>query len=101
MAAQKNKPKVYVKFKKSSTATKVALGVAVGVSLVTLLVLSAATSNMWNKVDDLKDQILEEQQEQEDLEDKIENVGSLEGFEDIAQSEGYEYPEATYLNPAN
>ena len=101
MAAQKNKPKVYVKFKKSSTATKVALGVAVGVSLVTLLVLSAATSNMWNKVDDLKDQILEEQQEQEDLEDKIENVGSLEGFEDIAQSEGYEYPDTTVIVPGN
>lgn len=101
MASQNNKPKIYVKFKRSTTATKVALCVAVGVSMITLVVLGAATSNMWNKVDDLKDQAAQLEQEQDDLEDKIDNLGSLEGLEDIAQEEGLEDPDTIIITPGN
>ncbi len=101
MAAQKNKPKVYIKFKRSSTATKVALCVAVGVSVIAMIVIGAATANEWNKADAWRDQAAQLEQENSELEDKIDNLGSLEGLEDIAQQEGLEYPGTIIIDPSN
>ncbi len=101
MTTQKNKPKVSVKFKRSSTATKVAVCFAIGLSVATLVTLGVAKAKLWDKAEALRDQAAQLEQEQNELEDKIDNIGSLEGFEDIAQEEGYEYPDTTIIVPGN
>ena len=101
MTQQKKNRQIYWKFKRSSVATKVAVCVAIGLSMVTLVTLGVAKSKIWNKTEALRDQAAQLEQENDELEDKIDNLGSLEGLEGIAQDEGLEYPDTIIINPGN
>ena len=87
-------------YKRSSTLTKVLVLVAVLLSTVTLLGLRSRIQKADAQIAAQQAQISQEQQENEDLEQKIDALGTLEGVEQIARDElGYEDPDTIILVP--
>lgn len=93
-----------VKFvrRRSSKLTKAALFLAIVFSMMALLVLHALTLNLKEQAQISKDQAQQLEQENDRLEDKIENAGSLEGVQDIAKDElGLVDPDTIIIEPEN
>ena len=87
-------------YKRSSTLTKVLVLSAVVLSTVTLLGLRSRIQKADAQIAAQQAQISREQQENEDLEQKIDALGTLEGVEQIARDElGLEDPDTVILVP--
>lgn len=87
---------------RSSKLTKVAVCVAIALSAATLLVLRAATLDAQAQADALKQQAQQLEQENSQLKDKIEGLGSIESVEQIAQDElGLVDPDTVIIEPEN
>ena len=87
-------------YKRSSTLTKVLVLSAVVLSTVTLLGLRSRIQKADAQIAAQQAQISQEQQENEDLEQKIDALGTLEGVEQIARDElGLEDPDTVILIP--
>ena len=87
-------------YKRSSTLTKVLVLSAVVLSTVTLLGLRSRIQKADAQIAAQQAQISQEQQENEDLEQKIDALGTLEGVEQIARDElGLEDPDTVILVP--
>ena len=88
--------------RRSNKMTKVAVCLAIALSTVTLLVLRSATLDAQAQADALKQQAQQLEQENSKLEDKIGNLGSIEGVEEIAKDElGLVDPDTVVIEPEN
>ena len=102
MTAQEFRQNVRFVRRRSNKLTKAAILLAITFSVVTLLVLYAATINARVQAQALRDQAQQLEQENDRYEDKIENSGSLEGVEEIAKDElGLVKPGTTIIEPEN
>lgn len=88
--------------KRSSRTTKIAVCVAVLLSVVTILVLHSATLDAQAKAEAWRQKAQQLEQEKKQLEEKIENLGTLEGIKDIAQDElDMADPDSIIIQPEN
>lgn len=102
MTAQEFRKNVRFVHRHSSRLTKTALCLAIAFSAVTLLVLHTATLNAREQAQALRDQAQQLEQDNDRLQDKIDNLGSLEGVEDIAKDElGLVDPDTVIIEPEN
>ena len=86
----------------SSKLTKVSICLAITFSMVALLAFYAVTLNYREQVQELKEHARQLEQENEQLKEKIENLGTLEGVEDIAKDElGLVDPDTIIIEPEN
>lgn len=80
--------RVRIKFRRSTSLTKTVVLSAVVLSLAALLTLRLTIDATQAKADALKDEAAQLEQENKDLEDKVDSLGSADGVEDIAKDEG-------------
>lgn len=80
--------RVRIKFRRSSSLTKTVVLSAVVLSLAALLTLHLTINATQAKADALKDEAAQLEQENKELEDKVDSLGSADGIEDIAKDEG-------------
>lgn len=91
-----------LKVKHSSRSTKIAVCGAIVVSVISLLALQASTLDAQEQVEAWKAKAQQLEQEKNRLEEKIENLGTLEGIKDIAQDElGLTDPDSIIIEPEN
>lgn len=91
-----------LKVKRSSRSTKIAVCGAIVVSVISLLALQASTLDAQEQVEAWKAKAQQLEQEKNRLEEKIENLGTLEGIKDIAQDElGLTDPDSIIIEPEN
>lgn len=85
---------------RSSTLTKTVVLVAVVLSMAALLALGAAINNYRAQAQALKDQAAQLEQENEQLEENIEDLGSADSVEQIARDElGLVDPDTVVIQP--
>lgn len=88
--------------KPSSRMTKIAVGTAVALSVVALLVLHSAALDAQAKADAWREKAQQLEQENERLQSQIESLGSLESIEQIAKDElGLVDPDTIVIQPEN
>ena len=88
--------------KRSSRTTKIVVCVAILLSVVTILVLHSATLDAQAKAEAWRQKAQQLEQANQKLEEKIENLGTLEGIKDIAQDElGMKDHDNIILEPEN
>lgn len=88
--------------KPSSRMTKVAVCVAVALSVVALLVLRSAALDAQAKADTWREKAQQLEQENERLQDQIDKLGSLESIEQIAKDVlGLVDPDTIVIQPEN
>lgn len=88
--------------KPGSRLTKIAVCATVAVSAVALLFLHSATLDAQAKAEAWRAKAQQLEQENERLESWIENLGSAESVEQIAQAElGLTDPDTIVIQPAN
>ena len=88
--------------KRSSRTTKIVVCTAVLLSVVTILVLHSATLDAQARAEAWRQKAQQLEQENQKLEEKIENLGTLEGIKDIAQDElGLTDKDTVVLEPEN
>ena len=87
---------------RSSKLAKVAVCLAIVLSTVALLALHAVTLDAKAQAEALKEQAQKLEQENDRLESNIDNLGSLEGAEQIAKDElGMVDPDTVIIEPEN
>lgn len=87
-------------YKPSTRLTKIAVCAAVALSAVTLLVLHSATLDARAQADAWRAKAQQLEQENSRLESQIENLGSAESVEDIANNElGLTDPDTVVIEP--
>lgn len=88
--------------KRSSPITKMVIIGAVVLSLVALLVLHSLTLQAQQEAEQWRNTAQQLEQENQTLEQKIANLGSLEGIKDIAQELlGLVFPNTVIITPDN
>jgi len=86
--------------KPSSRGTIIAIAIALVIVLAALLVLHSVTLDAQNRAEQWRAQAQQLEQENQALEDKIDNLGTLEGIKDIAQEElGMVDPDTVIITP--
>lgn len=90
------------KVKPSRRSTVVAISLTVVVAVSALLVLHSITLDAQARAEQWRAQAQQLEQENQNLEDKIDNLGTLEGIKDIAQDElGMVDPDTVIVTPEN
>ena len=88
--------------KRGSPITKMVIIGAVVLSLVALLVLHSLTLQARQEAEQWRNTAQQLEQENQTLEQKIANLGSLEGIKDIAQELlGLVFPNTVIITPDN
>lgn len=88
--------------KRSSRTTKIAVCAAVTLSVVTMLVLHAATLDAREQAEHWRQQAQQLEQENDRLQSQIDNLGTAEGVGQIAQDElGLVPPDTIIIQPEN
>jgi cell division protein FtsL len=91
-----------LKIKRSSQSTKIAVCGTIVISVISLLALHASTLDAQEQVEAWRTKAQQLEQEKQRLEDKITNLGTLEGIKDIAQDElGLTDPDSIIIEPEN
>ena len=89
-------------FKRSNTATKIAVLTAAVLSTVALLALHGVIRDTQEQTEALRQQAAQLEQENDALEDKIGSLGSVDSVEDIARDElGLVTPDSIVIVPKN
>ena len=102
MKRRKQKPQVQFVCKRSSRMTKFVIIATVIVSVLALLVLRSATLDAREKAEAWRAEAQKQEQEQSRLEELLENLGSIEGIKDIAESIlGLTDPDTIVIQPEN
>lgn len=92
--------RVRIVFCKSSTLTKTAVLSAVALSMAALLVLNLSISIAEKNTAELTDQAAQLEQENEQLEENIDSLGSADSVEKIAEDElGLVDPDTVVIDP--
>lgn len=79
--------RVRLVYRRSSTLTKAVVLSAIVLSMAALITLQLTISAAQDRTQDLTDQAAQLEQENQQLEDKIDNLGSADSVEDIARDE--------------
>lgn len=79
--------RVRLRYRRSSTLTKVVVMSAIVVCMVALLTLRAAIDTAEKRMDNAKDQAAQLEQDNGKLTDSIDKLGTAEGVEQIAKDE--------------
>ena len=88
--------------KPGSRATIIAVTIAVTIALAALLVLYSVTMDAQARAEQWRAQAQQLEQENKALEDKIDNLGTLDGIKDIAKEElGLVDPDTIIITPEN
>ncbi len=87
-------------YRRSSPLVKTVVLSAIALSLVALLTLSLTIGAARSHTGDLADQAAQLEQEQQDLKDKIDKQGTLDGVKDYAEDElGLVDPDTVVIDP--
>ena len=87
--AKKENPFSHVKieYRRSSPVTKIVAIVAIVLSMSALLTLRLAQNDLEQQTQDMKAEASRLEQENADLQEKINNLGSVQSVEEIAEEE--------------
>ena len=99
---QKNTPpkKVKVEVRPASNILKIILTVLILFSIVALIALRWVHNGILTQIDDLKEEASELEHANEELEQKTQELGSVQSIEDIAQEElGLVDPDTILIDP--
>lgn len=89
-------------YKRSSRMTKIAVGTAVILSVVTILALRQATVSAQEKAEAWRAEAQRQEQEKSRWEEMLGNLGTLEGIRDIAENMlGLTDPDTIIIEPEN
>lgn len=92
--------RVRLVYRRSSQLTKVVVLCAIVLCMAALLTLHLTINATHARTEDLTDQAAQLEQENDQLEDKIDGLGSAEGIKDIAKDElGMVDPNETVITP--
>lgn len=80
--------RVRIRFRRSTSLTKAVVLSAVALSLVALLTLHFTIRAAEKRAEELAQEAAQLEQENKDLGDKVDGLGSADGIEDIAKDEG-------------
>ena len=95
-----NRPKIKLEFRSSSTLLKVVVTVLIVFSMAALLALAWVRSGIYGQIDALKQEAAALEQENRDLQEKIDELGSVESIQDIAREElGLVDPNTIVIQP--
>ena len=100
--AQKNLPpkKVKVEVRPASGILKIILIVLIAFSIVALIALRWVHSGILNQIDELKEEASGLEHSNEELEQKMGELGSVQSIQDIAQEElGLVDPDTILIDP--
>jgi len=87
-------------YKRSKPLTKIVVLCAIVLSMVTLLAIRQQLLDAQTLKDSLKDKASQLEQENGQLEDKIDSLGSIDSVEDIAKDElGLVDPDTVIITP--
>ena len=102
MTNQKTASRIRFVYKRSSRLTKIAVCAAAALSAVALLYLHSATLDARAEAEELRKQAQQAQQQNTELENKIDILGSAESAEQIARDElGMVDPDTIIIQPEN
>ncbi len=88
-------------YKRSSNVTKIVVLLAIVLSTATLLILGAAIREANAREEKARQEAAALEQQKEDLKDKIDDLGSIEGIKDIAKDElGLVDPDTVVMTPS-
>ncbi len=79
--------RIKIEYRRSRPLTKIVAMVAIVLSMVALLTLSWARSDARRQIQDMKTEAARLEQENAQLADKIENLGSVQSVMEIAEEE--------------
>ena len=97
---QEQKKKIRVEFRSSSNLLKIVVAVLIVFSMAALLALGWMRSGIREQIQAQKDAAAALEQENRDLQDKIDNVDSVQGVQDIAREElGLVDPDTIVIQP--
>ena len=99
---QKNTPpkKVKVEVRPASNILKIILTVLILFSIVALIALRWVHNGILTQIDDLKEEASELEHANDELEEKTQELGSVQSIEDIAQEElGLVDPDTILIDP--
>lgn len=92
--------RIRIKYRRSSTLTKTVVMSAIVLSMTALLILHITADATRQKTDDLTDQAAQLEQENEQLEENIDGLGSADSVEQIAKDElGLVDPDTVVIQP--
>ena len=92
--------KFRVEFRSSSNLLKTVVAVLIVFSMAALLALGWMNSGLWEKTQTQKDAAAALEQENRDLQEKIDNVDTVQGVQDIAREEmGLVDPNTIVIQP--
>ena len=97
---QKQKQKIRVEFRSSSNLLKIVVAVLIIFSMAALLALGWMRSGIREQIQAQKNAAAALEQENRDLQEKIDNVDSVQGVQDIAREElGLVDPNTIVIQP--
>ncbi len=91
--------RVRLVYKPSSTLIKTVVISAIALSMAALVVLNIAIRANEKRLEQERQQAIAQEQERNDLQDKLNNQGSAEGIDDIAKDEGMVDGDSVVLIP--
>lgn len=94
------KPKLQVVVRSSSVALKIAVTVLIVFSMAALAALAWVRGSIRGQVENLRQEAAAIEQENRELQDKIDNLGSVQSVQDIAREElGLVDPNTIMIQP--
>lgn len=98
--AQNPFSRIRLVFRRSTPLTKVVVLAAVVLSMAALLALRSTILQTRSQTEVLRDQAMTLEQENADLSDKLDNMGNVEGIQNIAKEElGLVDPDTIIFKP--
>ena len=92
--------KIQIVFRPSTTLLKVVVIVLIVFSTAALIALSWVRQSIQVQTEDLRQEAMALEQENKDLENKIEGLGTVQSIEEIAQEElGLVQPDTVIIQP--
>ena len=96
----KKQPKLQVVVRSSSVALKIAVTVLIVFSMAALAALAWVRGSIRGQVENLRQEAAAIEQENRELQDKIDNLGSVQSVQDIAREElGLVDPNTIMIQP--
>ena len=97
---KQKKPKLRLVMRSSSTALKIVMVVLIVFSMAALTALAWVRGSIRSQVEDLRQEAAALEQENRELQEKIDALGSVQSVQDIAQEElGLVNPDTILIQP--
>ena len=97
---KQTKPKLRLVMRSSSTALKIVMVVLIVFSMAALTALAWVRGSIRSQVEDLRQEAAALEQENRELQEKIDALGSVQSVQDIAQEElGLVNPDTILIQP--